>query len=130
MLVFTVDQPTKASVTGPVDQAYFSGNPNQITELNIPMGPLTFLLGVILGSAAAITFVLLVVDFLYLVLKPEYPRLGDDLPALGQWTGLFVCMTTAAAFSFYGQLRRRAWWPWAGLATLASITTTVIYAWP
>lgn len=91
------------------------------------MRPLSFFLGILLGTTVAITFVLLVVDLIYFLLGNEYPRLKADFAALGAATALFMVLTTLAALSFYGQLRQRAWWPVAGAVTVLWLGVVGIY---
>ncbi len=94
------------------------------------MRPLSFFLGILLGTAAAITFVLLVVDLIYVLLGGEYPRLQADYGALGVSTALFLGLTAAAGLSFYGELQKRRWWPLAAIFAMAWLVWIGIYFWP
>ena len=73
------------------------------------MRPSVVLLGFALGSAASITFALLGVTVVYWILGPDYPRLRTEFPTLLSSLALFGVLTAAAAASFYGQLRGKAW---------------------
>jgi hypothetical protein len=74
--------------------------------------PSVVLLGFVMGSAGAITFGLLGVAVVFTWLRPEYPRLENELPTLWRSLGMFAALTCVAALSFYGQLRMKSWrWP-------------------
>jgi hypothetical protein len=88
------------------------------------------LLGFVLGSAAAITFALFGVTVVFMFLKPEYPRVGRELPALGWSLGMFAVLTCAAAASFYGQLHTTAWRRPAIVVLLLGIGAVGWYHWP
>jgi hypothetical protein len=94
------------------------------------MRPAVVLVGFVLGSAAAITFALFGVVVVFTWLKPEYPRLGDELPSLWGSLGLFAVLTGAAAASFYGQLRTRGWRRTAIVALLLTLGAVGWYHWP
>jgi len=94
------------------------------------MRPLSFFLGILMGTATAITFVLLVVDLIYFLLGGEYPRLRADYGALGASTALFLVLTAAAGLSFYAEVQRRRWWPMPAIFSLAWLVWIGFYFWP
>jgi hypothetical protein len=71
--------------------------------------PAAVVLGFVLGSAAAITFSLVGTVVVFLLLRSEYPQLGAEASALLTSAGLFALLTFAAAVSFYGEIKARAW---------------------
>lgn len=94
------------------------------------MRPFTVLIGIVLGSAASITFGLGAVLIVFLVLKGEHPDLSRELPQLlGSWVA-FGVLTAASAGSFLGQVKARSWRGWAHLATAACLMGVVMLYWP
>jgi hypothetical protein len=73
------------------------------------MRPAAVVLGFVLGSAAAIAFSLVGTVVVFLVLRAKYPELAAELPVLLTSAALFAVLTLAAAVSFYGQIKARAW---------------------
>lgn len=94
------------------------------------MRPLAILLGIILATSVSITFVLVVVDFIYLVLRDDYPRLAGELPSLAIATVLFVILTAVAAGSFYAHVKQLAWRSWGYLGLVAMLLAVGLYFWP
>jgi hypothetical protein len=94
------------------------------------MRPFTVLIGIVLGSAASITFGLGAVLFVFWVLMGEHPDLSRELPRLARSLGAFGILTTASAGSFLGQVRLRPWRGWAHLATGISLCIVVLLYWP
>lgn len=94
------------------------------------MRPLAILLGIILATSVSITFVLVVVDFIYLVLRDDYPRLARELPSLVIATLLFVILTTVAAGSFYAYIKQLAWRGVGYLGLVAMLWVVGFYFWP
>jgi hypothetical protein len=101
------------------------------------MRPFTVLIGIVLGSAASITFGLGAVLIVFGVLagtKPdlwrEYPDLSRELPSLVSSLLAFGVLTAASAGSFLGQTKARPWRGWAHLATLACLCFVVLLYWP
>ncbi len=94
------------------------------------MGPLTVVFGIILGSAAAIVLGLLVVLLNFWLLGGDYPWINAEVPALLTAIGLFSVLTAAAALSFYGSLRGRAWTTAAAVAMAAAMAGIGLYYWP
>ncbi len=94
------------------------------------MGPITVIFGIILGSGTAIVLGLLVVLLNFWLLGDDYPWINDEIRPLLSAVGLFVLLTTAAAFSFYGSLRGRPWTGGAALALMVALTAVGGYYWP
>jgi hypothetical protein len=94
------------------------------------MGPLTVVFGIILGSGAAIVLGLLVVLLNFWLLGDEYPWINGEVRPLLAAVGLFMLLTTAAAFSFYGSLRKRPWTSAAALTLLGTLTMVGVFYWP
>ena len=94
------------------------------------MRPFTVLIGIILGSAASITFGLGAVLIVFAVLAGEHPDLRREMPRLVASLAVFAIMTAASAGSFVGQLRKRPWRGWAHLATAACLSAAVFQYWP
>lgn len=94
------------------------------------MRPFTVLIGIVLGSAASITFGLAAVLVVFFVLRGEHPDLSREMPQLAGSLVAFAVLTTASAGSFLGQARLRPWRGWAHLATGISLGIVVLLYWP
>jgi hypothetical protein len=94
------------------------------------MRPFTVLIGIVLGSAASITFGLSSVLIVFFILRGEHPELGRELPQLLGSLIAFAALTAASAGSFLGQARERPWRAWAHLATLAGLCGVILMYWP
>ncbi len=94
------------------------------------MRPFTVLLGILMGSAASITFGLATVLIVFCVLIGKHPELSSELPRLVISLAVFCGLTAASAGSFLGQVRNRRWRPWAHAATTLCITGIILYYWP
>ena len=94
------------------------------------MRPFTVLIGIVLGSAASITFGLGAVLVVFFVLMGEHPDLSRELPRLAGSLLAFGVLTTVSAGSFLGQARLRPWRVWAHLATGISLCMVVLLYWP
>jgi hypothetical protein len=94
------------------------------------MRPLTVLIGIVLGSAASITFGLGAVLIVFSVLAGEHPDLSHELPQLVGSLVAFAALTAASAGSFLGQVKARRWRGWAHLATTACLGVLVLLYWP
>lgn len=94
------------------------------------MRPFTVLIGIILGSAASITFGLGAVLIVFGVLAGEHPDLLRELPQLVSSLVAFAVLTAASAGSFLGQAKARPWRGWAHLATAACLFAVVFLYWP
>ena len=71
------------------------------------MRPFTVLIGIILGSAASITFGLGTVLIVFCVLGAEHPELPREMPRLAGSLAAFAILTAASAGSFLGQAKAR-----------------------
>jgi hypothetical protein len=94
------------------------------------MRPFTVLIGIVLGSAASITFGLGAVLIVFCVLAGEHPDLSREMPQLLGSLAAFAVLTTASAGSFLGQVKGRPWRGWAHLATAASLAGVLLLYWP
>jgi hypothetical protein len=94
------------------------------------MRPFTVLIGIVLGSAASITFGLGAVLVVFCVLAGEHPDLSRELPQLMWSLTAFSVLTAASAGSFLGQVKARSWRGWAHLATAACLGAVVLLYWP
>ena len=104
------------------------------------MRPFTVLIGIVLGSAASITFGLGAVLIVICVLVGKHPDPSRELPQLlDLWRELpqlllsllaFGALTAASAGSFLGQAKGRSWRGWAHAATLACLGLVVLLYWP
>lgn len=94
------------------------------------MRPFTVLIGIILGSAASITFGLGSVLIVFGVLAGDHPELLRELPQLLWSLIAFGVLTAASAGSFLGQIKLRPWRAWAHLATAACLGAVVVLYWP
>jgi hypothetical protein len=94
------------------------------------MRPFTVLIGIVLGSAASITFGLGAVLIVFLVLAARHPDLTRELPRLALSLLTFALLTAASAGSFLGQIKSRSWRPWAHAATAATLAVVVFLFWP
>ena len=94
------------------------------------MRPFTVLIGIILGSAASITFGLGSVLIVFGVLAGDHPDLSRELPQLLWSLIAFAVLTAASAGSFLGQIKLRPWRAWAHLATAACLGAVVALYWP
>ena len=94
------------------------------------MRPFTVLIGIVLGTAASITFSLGAVLIVFGVLAGRHPDLSRELPKLVASLLAFAVLTAASAGSFLGQVKGRSWRPWAHMATLAVLSGIVLIYWP
>jgi hypothetical protein len=97
------------------------------------MRPFTVLIGIVLGSAASITFGLGAVLIVFGVLAGRHPELIDlrrELPRLVLSLLAFAVLTAASAGSFLGQAKGRPWRGWAHVATLGALAGITLLYWP
>lgn len=94
------------------------------------MRPLTVLIGIIMGSAASITFGLVTVLIVFCILGGRHPDLSRELPQLVVSLLAFGVLTAASAGSFVGQAKERSWRGWAHAGTLLSLALVVVLYWP
>ncbi len=94
------------------------------------MRPLGFLTGVVLGSAASIALVLLMVVVVFAFTAGGQAAIGDEYPALLASAGVFAVLTAAAAAAFAGLQRERPW-RWAAQALMWCLLAAIAwYYWP
>jgi hypothetical protein len=96
------------------------------------MRPLTVLIGILMGSAASITFGLGTVLIVFVVLAGRHPDMADEftLPRLLLSLLAFGVLTATSAGSFVGQAKGRSWRLWAHVATFICLTGVVMMYWP
>src|SRR5271169_389359 len=94
------------------------------------MRPFTVLIGILLGSAASITFGLGAVLIVFFVLQGEQPTLAREMPRLVGSLAAFTILTAASAGSFLGQARAKVWRGWAHLTTAICLCGVVWLYWP
>jgi hypothetical protein len=94
------------------------------------MRPFTVLIGIVLGSAASITFGLATVLIVFCVLAGKHPDLWRELPRLALSLLAFGILTAASAGSFLGQAKGRRWRGWAHAATVAALGAIALWYWP
>jgi hypothetical protein len=94
------------------------------------MRPFTVLIGIVLGSAASITFGLGAVLIVFCVLAGRHPDLTRELPRLSLSLLAFALLTAASAGSFFGQVKVRRWRAFAHLATAATLSAVILLYWP
>ena len=73
------------------------------------MRPLGFLTGVVLGSAASIALVLVMVAIVFAFTAHGQPAIGEEYEGLLASAGLFGILAAAAAAAFVGLQRERHW---------------------
>lgn len=94
------------------------------------MGPLGFLTGVVLGSAASISLVLALVVVIFTLTAGGEPVIGREYPGLLAAAGGFGLLAASAALAFIGLQRHRPWrWLAQGAMWLAMLLLGVYY-WP
>jgi hypothetical protein len=94
------------------------------------MRPFTVLIGIVMGSAASISFGLASVLIVFCILAGRHPDLSRELPQLLLSLAAFSLLTAASASSFVGQAKGRSWRGWAHAATVASLGVVVLMYWP
>ena len=94
------------------------------------MRPLGFLTGVVLGSAASIALVLLMVVLVFVLAEGAESAVGDEFPGLLASAGLFGVLAAAAAAAFAGLQRERPW-RWAAQALMWILLAVITwFYWP
>jgi hypothetical protein len=122
----------KFPTLGRSNQARSGEKPNPFTYLKTTEGkesvrPAVVILGFVLGSAAAISFALAGTVIVFALLRSEHPRLDAEIGPLLTNTGLFVLLSSAAAASFYGELKQRSWRRLAQLGLAAMLIAVGVY---
>jgi hypothetical protein len=94
------------------------------------MRPFTVLIGILMGSAASLTFGLGSVLIVFCILAGQHPELRHELPQLVKSLLAFGALTAASAGSFVGQARGRPWRPWAHVVMFVCLAGIVVLYWP
>jgi hypothetical protein len=94
------------------------------------MRPFTVLIGIVMGSAASISFGLASVLIVFCILAGKHPDLSHELPQLCLSLLAFGILTAASAGSFISQAKGRSWRGWAHAATFAALAAVVLMYWP
>ena len=93
------------------------------------MQPLTILIGVVLGSAAATTFALGATLVVFLVLAGEHPQFKAELPLLAVYALVFGILTALAGLSFVAQVKRYRWRGWSQLLMWSALAGVAALYW-
>jgi hypothetical protein len=94
------------------------------------MRPLGFLTGVVLGSAASIALVLLMVAVVFAFSVAGQSAVGAEYPELLVAAGLFAVLAAAAGAAFVGLQQERPW-RWLAQAAMWIVLAAVAwYYWP
>ena len=94
------------------------------------MGPLGFLTGVVLGSAATIALVLVMVVVIFALSSGSQPAIGAEYPALLATAGLFALLAAIAGAAFAGLQRGRRWRWYAQTVLWLTLAMLGWYYWP
>jgi hypothetical protein len=94
------------------------------------MRPLTFLIGIVMGSVVSLAVVLLLVWIVILCLPGNEQPFASEQGALLRAVVIFTLFSAASGASFYADLRDRSWRYLAHTATLAMLALTVWIYWP
>lgn len=94
------------------------------------MRPFTVLIGIVLGSAASISFGLATVLIVFCILGRDNPDLAREFPPLAESFVAFLFLTAAGAGSFLGEIKQRPWRGWAHLAVVLCLGAIVWFYWP
>ena len=94
------------------------------------MRPFTVLIGILMGSAASITFGLGAVLIVFCILAGKHPDLSHEMPQLLVSLLAFGVLTAASAGSFVGQAKGRSWRAWAHGGTVLWLAVVVMLYWP
>ena len=94
------------------------------------MRPLTVLIGIILGSAASITFGLVAVLVVFCILAGRHPDLSREMPQLVASLLTFAVLTAASASSFVAQAKGRSWRGWSHAGLFLCLAVVVLLYWP
>jgi hypothetical protein len=94
------------------------------------MRPLGFLTGVVLGSAASIALVLLMVVLTLALAASRQPAAGHEYPGLLASAALFGMLAAVAGAAFVGLQRERPWRWFAQAAMWLWLAGITWYYWP
>lgn len=84
----------------------------------------------VLGSAASIALVLVMVLVIFAITAGGQPAIGREYPPLVAAAGLFGLLALAAAFAFVGLQRARAWRWLAQVTMWLALVLIALYYWP
>ena len=94
------------------------------------MGPLGFLTGIVLGSAASISGVLAMVLIVFLVVSSDHPALLQEYAPLIRAVLLFGVLAAISAVAFAGLQKNRPW-RWLAQATMWAALAAIAWSyWP
>ena len=94
------------------------------------MGPLGFLTGVVLGSAASIALVLAMVVVIFVLSPGSGATLGTEYPRLLATAGLFAVLAAVAGAAFAALQRQKPWRWYAQAAMWLVLALLCWYYWP
>jgi hypothetical protein len=94
------------------------------------MGPLGFLTGVVLGSAASIALVLAMVAVIFTLSSGEQTAIGAEYPSLLATAGRFAVLAGIAGAAFVGLQRQRPWRWYAQAIMWLTLVMLGWYYWP
>ncbi len=94
------------------------------------MRPVTMVVGIVLGSSAAIALGLAVVLLIYLLIGGDEPAMQREIPALWRNALIFVGFTALSALSFYAQIKEKRWASLALASVVLSLAALITYYWP
>ena len=97
---------------------------------DVNMRPVTVLLGIVMGTVVSVSSGLLLVCFIFLLLRDDYPRLSAEIPQLAVATLMFTALSLFAGVSFYGSLKSRTWRHLPMAALWVSVLVVGWYFWP
>ena len=94
------------------------------------MRPLGFLTGVVLGSAASISLVLLMVVLTLALAASRQPAVSHEYPGLLASAALFGILAAVSGAAFVGLQRERSWRWFAQAAMWIWLAAIAWYFWP
>ena len=94
------------------------------------MGPLGFLTGVVLGSAATIALVLAMVAVIFALTSGTQAAIVAEYPSLLAIAGLFAILAGIAGAAFAGLQRRKRWRWYAQASMWLTLAVLGWHYWP
>jgi hypothetical protein len=94
------------------------------------VSPLAVLLGIIMGSAVAISIGLAMVLVVFLLMGREYPTLTREYGALLSSFLLFLALAFVSSGAFVGVLKSTPWRWYAQGATWLTVAVLAAHYWP
>jgi hypothetical protein len=94
------------------------------------MGPLGFLTGIVLGSAASIALVLVMVVVIFALSAGSQAAIGREYPELLATAALFAMLAAVSGAAFVGLQRERPWRWLAQAAMWLALGGIAWYYWP